>query len=326
MVAPSADTEQKQKLEMKFEELYDTFHKMKAPEVKRSTMLAYESAWNFSLRELIGQEEIAGYGRNEARLTLSAMMADGIGGHTCKDRMALVKQMLKFAALELGRTIQSTDWRLKYPESTVREVKHFTEAETYRIICKGYAELCEGRTNVLGIMISIMTGLRIGEVCGLRWEDIDFRHGTLSVRRTVNNMYDSNTGKCVTMIGAPKSKAGMRTVPMLGALRKCIRKAFPEAGKPGHYVTSNSENPMLPRNLRETFSRFVTRHHLPDVNFHGLRHTFATRLVESDGDIKTVSLIIGHADVQTTMNLYVHPSDEAKIRVVKKAFRKLKLE
>lgn len=91
-------------------------------------------------------------------------------------------------------------------------------------------------------------------------------------------------------------------------------------------MTSESDSPTIPKVLRESFNLFVKRNKLPQINFHGLRHTFATILIEKGVDVKVVSDIIGHSDVSTTYNLYVHPSPDAKKKAVAKAFRGLKLD
>ena len=107
-----------------------------------------------------------------------------------------------------------------------------------------------------------------------------------------------------------------------------MRKEFREIGgktpNPDFFIVGNSSQPKGHSLIRETYARFLKRHHLPNINFHSLRHTYATLLVESGGDIKTISELLGHSKVSLTLDLYVHPSLDSKRKTVTKAFRKLK--
>ena len=158
----------------------------------------------------------------------------------------------------------------------------------------------------LGILISLKTGLRVGEICGLQWGDIDFGGGFLTVRRTVMRIIRADNSTEV-YIGAPKSESSLRRVPLGRELLRFLR-ARRQAD--GVYVTRGSEKPQEPTTLQKHFKVVLRRAGVRDINFHALRHTFATQCIDKGFDAKSLSMILGHADVSTTLNIYVHPSME----------------
>lgn len=176
----------------------------------------------------------------------------------------------------------------------------------------------------LGIYISLTAGLRIGEVCGLKWEDIDCDRGVLSVRRTVERIYVLNGEKNFTKIvlSEPKTTNARRDVPIckeLMSMMKPLKKVVNE----NFYVLTNAAKPTEPRTYRNFFYRLMEELGMPHIRYHDLRHTFATRCIESKCDYKTVSVLLGHADIATTLNMYVHPDETQKRNVVNKVFRTL---
>lgn len=307
---------------MTFAELYDLFRAEKILEVKPSTKAQHALNWKM-LSPVIGRKDISDFGRTEARFLLAELLESGLSPKTSKDRMAFIKQMLLFAATTLEEKIKPTDWHLKYPQGEPRKIKSFTEAEMMRIVKATTEEIENGRITVLPILISILTGMRIGETIALRWGDIDWTHNIISVRRNVVKAYDPETRSDRYFIGSPKTKQGYREIPMLPSLRRILRKIGGKTPYVDNYVAGNLEKPVGHSSVRETYARFLKRHRLPEINFHGLRHTYATLLVESGGDIKTISTLLGHSKVSLTLDLYVHPSIDSKRKAMNKAFRKL---
>lgn len=159
-----------------------------------------------------------------------------------------------------------------------------------------------------GIYLSLTMGLRMGEVCGLKWSDIDMREHILHVRRTVSRMYGTDTkgNKTILCIGEPKTQQSMRDIPVHPSTMKILSKLYRPSFK-NFFVVSNCERPIDPRTYRSYFKRLMTTLEMPDIRFHDLRHSFATRCLEQMCDYKTVSSILGHANITTTLNLYVHP-------------------
>lgn len=307
---------------MKFSELYELFRAEKVLEVKPSTKALYALNWKM-LSPRIGEKDISEFGRVEARFMLAEMLESGLSPKTAKDRISFIKHMLLFAATALEEKIKPTDWNLKYPQGEPRKTKSFTEAEMMRIVKAATEEIENGRTSVFPILLSILTGMRIGETLALRWGDIDWTHSTINVCRNVVKAYDPETKSDRYFVGSPKTRHGYREIPLLPVLRKTLREIGGKTPNSELFIVGNSDKPAGHSSVRETYSRFLKRHRLPKINFHGLRHTYATLLVESGGDIKTISTLLGHSKVSLTLDLYVHPSIESKRKAVNKAFRKL---
>lgn len=308
---------------MTFSELYNQFVPVKRLEVKQSTINRYRMDWKY-LEPKIGTIDIAEFGRQNARYTVASMIEEGLSPKLARDRIYFVKQLLIFAAQELESKVKPLDWKLKFPASKPREIQHFTESEMLRIVKAVTAEIETGIYSSLPVLIAVLTGMRMGEILALRWGDIDFTHNIVKVQRNVVKTYDPETKTERMVVGTPKTTHGFREIPLLPTLRKAFRTVGGTKPEAEFYIIGNSDKPKLHNCVRETYSRLLKRNNLPAVNFHGLRHTFATLLVESGGDIKTISVMLGHSTVALTLNLYVHPSLESKRKVVNKAFRKLR--
>lgn len=174
---------------------------------------------------------------------------------------------------------------------------------------------------LVGIFLARHTGLRNGELCGLRWEDIDLRKGFITVSRTLQRLPvkkkdavkkggGNGSPKTELVIGAPKN-GRTREVPIPLSLLPVLRQ-YMEQHCPKGFVLSGTEKPVEPRTLRNRFKRFLERAGLRDVCFHTLRHTFATECTEKGVEAKVVSEVLGHADIVITLKRYVHLSPEYK--------------
>lgn len=158
----------------------------------------------------------------------------------------------------------------------------------------------------IGILFALYTGLRIGELCALRWEDIS--DNTIHISKTMQRLKNS-LGNTEIMIFPPKTESSDRIIPVPKALAALIAERR-KAG--GYMLTQTNGRPVEPRLMQRKFSKLVDECGLDSANFHTLRHTFATRCVEAGVDVKTLSEILGHSDVKTTLNKYVHSSFELK--------------
>jgi len=167
----------------------------------------------------------------------------------------------------------------------------------------------------LGVLLSLRLGLRIGEVCGLRWNDIDLREGVLFVRQCVqritNHQAALGEAKTVLTTGVPKTVNACRMIPIPSDLTMAIASC--KGSEPADFVIQGKSQSFLdPRTCQARFHSYLKQSGLRDVNFHMLRHTFATRCIESGMDVKTLSEILGHANISTTLGVYVHSSLEQK--------------
>ena len=157
-----------------------------------------------------------------------------------------------------------------------------------------------------GILLALYTGMRIGEVCALQWEDISIE--TIHINKTMQRVQTDN-GKTVVMILSPKTNSSNRVIPIPQALLSAIAA---RRKKNGFVLTQKNGRLVEPRLLQNRFAKAAKECGLENTHFHTLRHTFATRCIEAGVDVKTLSEILGHSDVKTTLNRYVHPSLELK--------------
>jgi len=168
----------------------------------------------------------------------------------------------------------------------------------------------------LGVLLSLQLGLRIGEVCGLQWGDVNFQARTLTIARSLQRIEnpDKSAGAPKTILAAlePKTENSCRVIPLPAHMLLMLKRFY--SSKPDGYVIGENGGCVEPRTLRNRFQRILTDCGLPQVNHHALRHSFATGCVENGMDIKSLSELLGHANVQITLNTYVHPSLEQKRR------------
>lgn len=164
-----------------------------------------------------------------------------------------------------------------------------------------------------GVLLCMYTGIRIGEVCALKWERIDFSEGILSIRETLQRIQATDVGACKKtkiVITEPKSKKAVRDIPLPGFV---LEYAASLKHNPKAYIlTGCSDRYIEPRSLQYTFKKYTQECGLTDVNYHALRHTFATRCIELGFDVKTLSELLGHSSVNITLNRYVHSSMDTK--------------
>lgn len=189
-----------------------------------------------------------------------------------------------------------------------------SELEILDVRSQSYLEkqlfLCPSETGV-GILISLNTGLRISEVCALKWSDVDFEKAILCVRSTVARVKCDEIGKATTLIiDRPKTKSSSRDIPISAKLMKALISLYEK--RKSEYVISDKPSFVSPRTYEYRFHRVLERYHIKSVNYHALRHTFATRCIECGVDVKTLSEILGHSNVAITLNTYVHSSMDRK--------------
>lgn len=183
------------------------------------------------------------------------------------------------------------------------------------------------------------TGMRVGEITGLRWDDVDFKEGMISVNHTLTYYNHMDKKGCYYTINTPKTAAGVRQIPMTEAVRQAflMEKKYQEEIEltsldtidgyehfifithEGHVQRQDNLNAAIKRIIRDCNEDIIGEQGLdndpvllPNFSCHNLRHTFATRLCESGINIKVIQDVLGHADVQTTMNIYVDVTKDLK--------------
>lgn len=163
----------------------------------------------------------------------------------------------------------------------------------------------------LGILISLLTGVRIGELCALRWEDIDFKECLITVNRTMQRVQvEGKDNKTEIIITTPKTNASIRQIPIPKMLVDYII-GF-KSSNDQYILTNKNGNYIEPRVMQYKFKKYIQIAGMSDANFHALRHTFATRCIEAGVDVKVLSEVLGHSNVNITLDRYVHNSIDYK--------------
>ncbi len=165
-------------------------------------------------------------------------------------------------------------------------------------------------TTALGILITLQTGLRIGEICALTWKDFDFTNNILYVRSTVSRIRAPFGSGTVQIIDTPKTESSIRAIPFSNELCKILVSMKKQSLSA--FVVSDKQDFISPRTFEYRYHKLMQEANLPNLNYHALRHTFATRCIECGVDIKSLSEILGHSSVSITLNTYVHSSIDLK--------------
>jgi len=202
----------------------------------------------------------------------------------------------------------SNAFQIKLPRcaSIEAEVLSIDEQKRLEIVARLSDDI-----NRVGVILCLYTGIRVGELCGLMWGDIDFDRELLHVRRTMQRIKDSS-GNAKTKLAflSPKSQSSRRSIPLPEFLLCMLREH--QSKTIGDYVISRGKQPVEPRNMQLRFKRLLLEANIKPLCFHTTRHCFATRALESGFDIKTLSELLGHSSPVVTLKKYAHVLDEHK--------------
>ena len=233
---------------------------------------------------------------NEGRLDNGG----GLTVKTIRDVILVLRLAMTYAYKEKAIPLLNCEM-IEYPkELGVKRVVSLSKEEEQNLIQCIYLDL---NRKTAGILVALMTGLRIGELCGLQMKDICLSNNTINVNKTVQRIFDKRKGTTYIHIGPPKTKTSARTIPIPSLLGNIIKRFLTD--NPNHFFLTGKSKPTEPRTYRQFFARFIKRNGLKKVKFHEIRHTFAVRAIEiPDFDIKSLSEILGHKNVSFTLNVY----------------------
>ena len=215
------------------------------------------------------------------------------------------------AAYDFGCAAVPVGDKIKRPKMQEKKIECFTSEEQRRI--EGYILRRQG--SMLGVILCLYTGIRIGELLALEWRDVDFEKSELTVSKSCHVGRDKN-GKFTRITETPKTASSIRTIPIPNQISGTLRALKKDSSAP--YVISNGGAPISARSYQRSFSLALERLGLPHRGFHSLRHTFATRALECGMDVKTLAEILGHKNPTVTLNRYAHSLREHKKEMMDK--------
>lgn len=280
----------------------------KRPIVKHSTMCAYLLTLQTHLLPWFGTMETIA--ECDVQQFVIDKCASGLARKTVRDMVAVLKSIVKYG--NKHGIFHFEEWEIEYPTDTENKLLPTLSLNHQRILMNHLIEQPTQQNR--GVLLALCTGMRIGEVCALQWEDVDFTQRIITVRHTVGRIYNCELKTTERIHTSPKTKNSCREIPISKQLFQSLKTVRKQSQSP--YVVGTSTQSKEPRSYRDYFSRLLKRLNIPHLVFHGLRHTFATRCIESQCDYKTVSVILGHSNVATTLNLYVHPNLSQKKKCI----------
>ena len=240
-------------------------------------------------------------------------LTDTLAPKTVRDIITKLKEIINFYEEEHNTKLNIK--KMSLPKMNKKEIQILSNKEKQKL-----EKYCIEQNSLksLGILICLNTGLRIGEVCALRWENIDFESKKIHIEKTIERIYSKEENKTIVIIDTPKSITSVRTIPINSKLYNILKQIRGKSKKTDFVLAGSSEHYVEPRNYQYHFKEILKRSKVKKYKFHTLRHTFATNCIEAGMDIKSLSEILGHADVSITLNIYVHSSDKAKRKYLEK--------
>lgn len=224
--------------------------------------------------------------------------------------LIIIKSSIKYGVQKKYRRLfYNIDIKFKKSKN---EITYFTIKEQQ--IIQNYIINNMNIRNLM-ILVDLYTGIRIGELCSLKGSDIDFINNTISINKTVQRLSNKNGNtKTILIIDKPKTINSNRIIPVPEFIIKLLKKYNYDNN---NYIFTNSNKPKDPRTVEKYFSNLLDKLNIKNLNFHSLRHSYATRLREQKVDIKVISELLGHSDWKITQDIYIHTSLDSKINSVR---------
>ncbi len=236
------------------------------------------------------------------------LLEDKLAVKTVHDILVVLHGVLKYTAVQLPGQCSAVE--INYPPKEKKEMRVLTRSEQERFVKFLLADTDPCK---FGVLLMLFSGIRIGELCALRWDNVNLQEKTIRISATLQrlrNMKGETENHTHIVIGAPKSATSIRTIPLTDHAIELCRKFA--AHNENAYILTGTEKYMESRMLQYRIEKYTKACRLKGVHAHTLRHTFATRAVEVGFEIKSLSEVLGHANTTITLDRYVHSSMELK--------------
>lgn len=269
-----------------------------ANRVKESSLANYKQKFEKHILPAFGDMLCSELSANAINAFIAKKLENGLSAGFVRDIFTVFKSMLKFAQDEHDLKLSLKNIAL--PKTEKKAVCAIDENDQKALV--GYLKEHISLTS-FGILISLLMGMRIGELCGLRWSDVDFENKLLRINRTVQRISAAEGNrKTKVVISAPKSESSRRVI----SIPDCLMPYF-EMFRADGYILSGTERVIEPRTMQYRYKKILAAAKVAAHNYHKLRHTFATNCIGSGFDAKTLSDVLGHSSITLTLTRYVHP-------------------
>lgn len=288
--------------------IYDEWLNAVVNRVKESTFANYKAKFEKHILPEFANIPCADLSSGMINEFINKKLAKGLSASYVRDIFTVFKSMLKYAQEEYGFKLSLKNVAL--PKAEKKQIEKINDTEQKRLVSYLHNNMS---LTAFGILISLFMGLRIGELCGLKWSDVDFDNKILYIRRTVQRISSANgSRKTKVIISTPKSDTSFRSIAIPDFLIEYFEKFRNEAD---FFILSGSDKVIEPRTMQYRYKKILKSVEIENHNFHKLRHTFATNCAEKGFDVKTLSVVLGHSSVNLTLNRYIHPdrSHERKL-------------
>ncbi len=276
-----------------------------ATKIKESSIATYKNKINKHIIPYFTNIKYSEINTYVVEEFLSKKLSEGFSSKYVLDMASVIKSIINWASRIYGYENKITD--LKVPKITKGKQKLMNASEQKQL--QKYL-IADGSRTSMGILLTMYTGIRIGELCALTYEDIDFDEKILHIRKSVQRIsIFGNSHKTAIKISTPKTENSIRDIPLPKFIVKLLRK---NKASDETFLLSGNNKPVEPRCLSYRYKSILKKANVPSIKFHSLRHTFATNCLQCNFDIKTLSEILGHSNISTTMNIYIHSSLERK--------------
>lgn len=284
--------------------------------VRRSSYQTYLNSYRGHIRPHLGNIPLYHLTSAHVLEFLDALESEGLAPGTIKRIFRLLRSGLKNAQEE-GLICKNPCRKIKFREDERPEqpVLSLRQQQLFHN--------CAAAAKDIPSLLGLYTGMRLGEICALKWTDIDWQQKQIAVRRTVQRM--ANTGptsrRTELFVGPPKSASAYRMMPVPDFILHLLKEQ--RNNSVSSYLFGRGERPADPRTIQRRFQHFTKACGISHIHFHTLRHSFATRLLETGVDVKTVSTLLGHSSVRTTLDSYTHITPDRQRRAVGRLFRQI---
>lgn len=282
----------------------DEWLKLRRIKIKESTYARYHAILEKHIKPKLGGYSPLRISNHDVNTFTKSLLSEGQSSKSVHDILVVLRSVLKYTSMFFPGMLPQIE--INYPQKNKKEMRVLSPEEQSMFVEYLTEEM---DTCKFGLMLALLTGMRIGELCALQWKKISLKEKTLYVNATVQRICNLD-GECKSktriIITPPKSDSAIRTIPLTPFALALCEKMIPKNQEA--YILTGTSELMEPRTLQYRIAKYTRDCGLEGVHCHTLRHTFATRAIEVGFEIKSLAEILGHASTTITLDRYVHSS------------------